>query len=308
MLFPIPPALICAVPQDDDLKTLALTEQQKTLFASLAQSGFKRLGVQKRALPDESYVTLAAPRAEYKLFVYVTESRTALQREVTVDESKEDAEKLYSPLLKSRFPQLTSSYIPSGDALDILLGTGETTIVLRLASPAQTATPLWLSSALEELDKAAQQLKNPPKATDPSGVTPTDPIGAALKTAGLTFTDIGNFYKLKYTFTDSKRAQFVFVRKAIWEYNSLKIQELYSTFYESETAPSAELTQKLFQKTFTIGGLILEAPSESQKLWRIRYRLDAPTTIPTNTLKTYLQLVAGTADALEKELNTEDKL
>jgi hypothetical protein len=135
-------------------------------------------------------------------------------------------------------------------------------------------------------------------------------LGTTLKDAKLSHTDIGNFYKLKYDFSDTKRSQVAYIRKAEESYNSLKVQEIFSQCYDKPEPPSAEVLQSAFQKRFTIGGLVLEAPSEKQANWRIRFRVTLATNALPETLKEYLKLVAGTADNLEKELNpgSEDKL
>jgi hypothetical protein len=66
--------------------------------------------------------------------------------------------------------------------------------------------------------------------------------------------------------------------------------------------------KKLFQKNFSIGGLVLEEPSSGQELWRIRYRIDVPVDCTPTRLKNYMSIVAKTGDTLEKELSSEDKL
>ena len=135
-------------------------------------------------------------------------------------------------------------------------------------------------------------------------------LEATLKDAKLSYTDIGNFYKLKYGFSDTKRSQIAYIRKVEESYNSLKVQEIFSLCYDKSDPPSSEQLQSIFQKRFSIGGLVLEAPSEKQANWRIRFRVTLATNALPETLKEYLNLVSGTADSLEKELNpgSEDKL
>lgn len=139
-------------------------------------------------------------------------------------------------------------------------------------------------------------------------VQPTDPVGKTMTAAKLLFSDIGGFYKMKYDFTDTKRSQFAFVRQEVYAYNSLSVQEAYALVYEDKTAPDGEVLLKLFQKSFGIGGLVLEAPSDKQVFWRIRFRIEIPTNSTPERVKTYISLVVGTADATEKELGAEDKL
>lgn len=156
----------------------------------------------------------------------------------------------------------------------------------------------------------ALMLGSPVQQSSPAQTTPPaiDPLGGVLKASGLSFTDITRFYKLKFDYSDSKRSQYVYIRKAPETFRSLSVQEIYSLLYESPTAPSPEVLRKVFVKIFTIGGLVLEAPSAGQSMWRIRFRIDAPTVTTPERLKQYLLLAAGTADALEQELSTEDKL
>ncbi|MBL8087171.1 MAG: hypothetical protein JNM85_03755 [Chthonomonas sp.] len=136
----------------------------------------------------------------------------------------------------------------------------------------------------------------------------SDPVGNTLRATGLIHTDIGGFYKLRYDYSDTKRHQDSYIRKRVDTYESLSVQESYSLCYESKTAPDTELLRKVFQKSFSIGGLILEEPSKDQELWRIRFKIDVPTNTTAERLKTYLQYVGGTADGIEKELGAEDKL
>lgn len=96
-----------------------------------------------------------------------------------------------------------------------------------------------------------------------------DLLAKAMKASGLSYTDIGRFYQFKFNFSAEKREQYAFLRKRVDTYNSLSVQEAYSMVYESKTAPSTEIIQKVFQKALIIGGFIMEEPSENQEDWRI---------------------------------------
>lgn len=135
-----------------------------------------------------------------------------------------------------------------------------------------------------------------------------DLLAKSMKESGLIYTDIGRFYRLKFNYKESGRQQYSFLRKRGDQYRSLSVQEAYSMVYESKTAPSSEVTEKVFQKVLTIGGFILEEPGENQEYWRIRFRIEVPTQSTPERVKAYISIVAGTADQIEQELNKVDEL
>ncbi len=139
--------------------------------------------------------------------------------------------------------------------------------------------------------------------------TPSE-IEQVLKATGYEHKDEGGFISFKLTFTDTKRKHTIFVRKAAEQYLSLKVNEVYGLAYESTAAPQADLFNKIFEKRFSLGHVIVEKPSERQKFWRIRYRLDFHSGWTPDRFKEIAAVVGGTADALEQEFNpgTEDTL
>ena len=138
--------------------------------------------------------------------------------------------------------------------------------------------------------------------------TDADLLGKTLKESGIANTDIGKFYQVKYRFSESKRTQLAFLRKRVETYRGLSVQEAFSLVYESKTAPSSDVMSTVFQKSYTIGGFILEEPGEDQEFWRIRFRIEVPTNSTPERLKTLLSLTAGTADQIEQQLGGEDRL
>ena len=122
--------------------------------------------------------------------------------------------------------------------------------------------------------------------------------------------DIGKFHELRYTNTETKRAQKVYLRKKVERYDALAVQEIWSLAYDRPDAPSAELLQKAFARRYGIGGLVLEQPSKEQPNWRIRFRLAAAVDITPKDLAKYCDLAQDAADSLERELNpgVEDTL
>jgi hypothetical protein len=154
-----------------------------------------------------------------------------------------------------------------------------------------------IHSAVVELKKRAKQ-------------TPTDPLGQDLTASKLVYSDIGKFYKLIFDIKDTSRKQIIYVRKENQVYNSIETREIFSLCYDEKDPPSAGLLQSIFQKRYNIGGLTLEAPSDSQKNWRIRFRIDVLANLNPAALRNRIELVQSTADALEKEINPgkEDKL
>lgn len=149
-----------------------------------------------------------------------------------------------------------------------------------------------------------------PCSTFAQDAAPTDQdlLAKAMKASGLSYTDIGRFYQLKFNYSVEKRVQYAFLRKRVDTFNSISVQEAYSMIYESKTPPSTETIQKVFQKNLTIGGFIMEEPSEGQEDWRIRFRIEVPTNATPERLKTYISMVAATAEQIEMELEGVSKL
>jgi hypothetical protein len=277
-----------------DLKDLPLTANQKVVFSALEKSGYKRVRVTSDGGEDQKYVTLDPPGGDFKIFAYVSPRKMRLQRSLDVLDTQAQALARSGPVL-AQFPGMT------GKVYDLL---GRISVTLELALSDSETTPTRASDSIATLGRGIALLEKP---AAPAPV-PTDPVGATLKASGLIYTDIGGFYKLQYDYSDTKRKQFGYIRKDIYDYNSLKVQEIFSQCYDSPDAPSVELLQKVFLKRFTVGGLVLEAPSATQMNWRIRFKIDAPTDIAPDRLKEYINLAVGTADEIEKELSTEDKL
>ncbi len=135
-----------------------------------------------------------------------------------------------------------------------------------------------------------------------------DPAIELLKASKLQYTDIGDFCSVKYTIGE-KRSQVTYLRKLLNEYRSLKNCEVFGIVYESPTQVPTSLLISTFQKQYILGGLIYELPSETQKLYRIRFRVSLPINSLPEMTKEYLNTVAVASDALEAELNPtgEDK-
>jgi hypothetical protein len=318
LLIPIPALVFyqAAPPQSVNYGELKPNAWQKALIEAIQKDGFTiissrreksiwfsiRLEVKKNGQPDSYPLTVVLDpgmRGDTDGDGEVPPSVNAI---TIVDLSKrtDDEAKALAAALGVTYKQVS---IKVGKYPN-----GKPNLNLRFTS-GEVVQPAMIVKGLNEVLSVAQAsltAKIAPK--EPPAPEPTDPVGKTLKTSKLIYTDIGGFYKLQYDYSDTKRKQIVNIRQEIWDYNSLKVQEAFSIFWESETAPSADLLQKIFLKSFTIGGLVLEVPSEKQKLWRVRYRIDVPTDCTPERLKTYLSLVSGTGDALEKELASEDKL
>jgi hypothetical protein len=135
-----------------------------------------------------------------------------------------------------------------------------------------------------------------------------DVFDGVLKEAKLVFEDISGFYKLKYNIANSDRKQVVYIRKSTESYLSLKTREVFSIFYESETPPPDNLLASLFEKRFNLGGLTLEKPSETQKFWRIRYRMDILPNLTSKEVAERLSVAAATGDDLEKGIDPKSDI
>lgn len=146
--------------------------------------------------------------------------------------------------------------------------------------------------------------QNPPAAAPPAA------IDAAMKATGYTYKELPGFFYFSLAFKESPRTQTVYVRRAEDSYLSLKLNEVFTLIYDDPQPPTQALIQSVFQKRFTVGGLVLEAPGGAQTNWRIRYRMEHFASSTTDRLKEIFTIVASTGDSLEKELGPDkgDKL
>ena len=266
-------------------------EKQKSVLAAFQKAGFQN--GKAEAIPGTigNSVEIPLTRAGERFVLTFNELYTKIGRVLPRTDVSAAERAKYVSLLKEKSLKVDARFEAQG-------------LTLELLESIDDATPMRLMAMLEEVQRAAKLLPD----AGLSSPTPADAMGATLRLAGLPAKDIGSFYSLRYNFTDTKRSQTAYIRKSTDSYNSLKIHEIFSIFYDAKEAPSAELLQKVFQKRYSIGGLVLEAPNTNQSNWRIRFRIDAPADIATDRLKTFTNLVAGTADALEKEFFAEDKL
>jgi hypothetical protein len=268
-------------------------EKQKSVLAAFQKAGFQ--SGKAEAIPGTigNSVEIPLTRAGERFVLTFNELYTKIGRILSRTDISAAERAKYVSLLKEKSLKADARFEAQG-------------LTLELLESIDDATPTRLMAMLEEVQRAAKLL--PDAGSSAPTPAPAGEMGATLKQSGLIFKDIGDFYSLGYDFADTKRSQAAYIRKRVDNYNSLKIHEIFSIFYDAKDAPSAELLQKVFQKRFSIGGLVLEAPNASQSNWRIRFRIDAPADIATDRLKKYVRLVAGTADSLEKELFSEDKV
>lgn len=138
----------------------------------------------------------------------------------------------------------------------------------------------------------------------PDNPQPPSEIDQVMKATGYKYSDDGSFIDFKMTFNDTKRGHKVFVRKAPETYLSLKVNEVYGLVYESKEEPSKDIVTRIFEKRYRIGSIIIEKPSEKQAFWRIRYRLEFHSGWTADKFKDAANIVASTADSLEKELSS----
>lgn len=135
-------------------------------------------------------------------------------------------------------------------------------------------------------------------------------LTATLEESGLRFSDLGRFLQLRYSNSETNRSQSVYVRKTIDTFESLRTQEVYSLAWESKTKPTKAQLLQFFKRSFGLGGLVLESPTEGQTVWRVRFRVAVPCDTSSARLREILDLVQGTADQLEQEFapDAEDRL
>lgn len=137
-----------------------------------------------------------------------------------------------------------------------------------------------------------------------------DPVGLTLARCDLNYEELPRMYRLVYTSSDNGRSQTVYVRKVPEDYAGLRVQEVFGLCYDRPEKPDAATIRRVFAKTYGIGGLVLEAPSEGQPNWRIRFRLEAPVDSTPERLRAYLDIVQATADSIERDIDpaAEDRL
>lgn len=112
--------------------------------------------------------------------------------------------------------------------------------------------------------------------------------------------EIGGFLRFKYV-ADGKPSTPVFIRKEVYEYQSLKVREMFVQIFESSSSPSPEQLVTLMSTYFALGGLQLETPSETQKLWRIRFRVDVPVDCPAARFRMLSDVCSKTGDSMRKQ-------
>lgn len=137
-----------------------------------------------------------------------------------------------------------------------------------------------------------------------------DPLGATLARSELNFSEESGLHRIQYEITQRSRSQTVYVRRKVEEFESLRVQEAFSLCYDAERAPTAEELRAWFQRRFALGGLVLEAPSENQRNWRVRFRCAVACDCTPQRLAATLRILQATADDLEHQFNPgeEDRL
>ena len=289
MLLPIPIPMIFVVPYAQDV---SFTEYQKNMLAAFLKVGFQE---GKATVREGLGKTIEIPltKAGERFVLTFNNVYTKIEQMLPLADAPA-AKALHGPRIKEKFPSVKAEFDAQGVTLS------------RVSSPVDLTPEYMIEDMLADVQGAAKLFS----ATTPVSPAPTssDPLGAALKDAGLASKDIGGYYSLKFGFSSAKRSQTAYVRKEINTSGSLKTRKIISFCYDAKNAPSAEILKAILQKNFGIGGIGIEAPGETQKNWRIFFRIDAPGDVAPDLLKQYLVMVAATADDLEKELGKEDKL
>ena len=120
-----------------------------------------------------------------------------------------------------------------------------------------------------------------------------------LAGTGLTFGEIEGFSSARLRIGQSERTHTAWVRHAPMEYGALRGYEVYGIFWESETAPSAEMLLEVMQLRYRWGGLLYERPSGAQAKYRIRYRVVVDAEAPAARQREAIDLTCVVADGLE---------
>ncbi|WP_395094494.1 hypothetical protein [Armatimonas sp.] len=287
MLLPIPVPIVFVVPAAQDV---SFTEYQKKYLAAFDKAGFQQgKATEISGLGKRIEVLLTKAGEQFVLTfnnVYIK-----IEQRLPLADSPA-AKALHGPQIKEKFPSVKAEFDAQGVTLS------------RVDTPAEITPEYMIEDMLADVQGAAK-LFSTSAAPMPA---PGGSLEAALKDAGLAFSNNGGFYSLKFSFSNTGRSQTAYIRKEIFSSSSLKTRKIVSFCYDAKNAPGAEILKTVFQKHLGIGGFGLEAPEGAQKNWRIFFRIDAPAEISPELLKQYLNLVAATADEIEKELGKEDKL
>ena len=283
MLLPIPIQMIFVVPYAQDV---SFTEYQKNMLAAFLKVGFQE---GKATVREGLGKTIEIPlmKAGERFVLTFNSVYTKIEQTLPLADAPA-AKALHGPRIKEKFPSVKAEFDAQGVTLS------------RVSSPVDLTPEYMIEDMLADVQGAAKLFSATPASADP--------LGAALKDAGLASKDIGGYYSLKFDFSSAKRSQTAYVRKEINTSSSLKTRKIISFCYDAKNAPSAEILKAILQKNFGIGGIGIEAPGGEQKNWRIFFRIDAPADVAPDLLKQYFVMVAATADDLEKELGKEDKL
>lgn len=137
---------------------------------------------------------------------------------------------------------------------------------------------------------------------------PLNPVLRLLQAAEFRYETLDNFYSVKFSIANTERYQTVYLRKSREDYLSLQAREVYTLVWESKERAPTDLIFTLFQKRYSIGGLIYELPTEKQVLYRIRYRHCISDSMSIPQFKELMGIVAAAGDSIEKEISDkEDK-
>jgi hypothetical protein len=143
-------------------------------------------------------------------------------------------------------------------------------------------------------------------AQDPPAAPVLDPrVDAALKTAGLPFTDDGGDFRLNYTLPDG-RTQRVWIASKTTEIADISFRDVWSVANRAKGALPAELADHLLKENVR---MVMGAwqVSQGQDEYLVVFSYAIPADTSSDLLQEVIEAVTISADRMEKELTGRDE-
>jgi len=143
-------------------------------------------------------------------------------------------------------------------------------------------------------------------AADPPAAPVLDPrVSAALKTAGLPFTDDGGDFRLNYTLPDG-RTQRVWIASKTTEIAKIAFRDVWSVASRGKGTLPPELADHLLKENVR---MVMGAwqVSQGQDEFLVVFSYAIPADTSSDLLQEVLEAVTISADRMEKELTGKDE-
>jgi len=143
-------------------------------------------------------------------------------------------------------------------------------------------------------------------AADPPAAPVLDPrVSAALKTAGLPFSDDGGDFRLNYTLPDG-RTQRVWIASKTTEIAKIALRDVWSVASRGKGTLPPELADHLLKENVR---MVMGAwqVSQGQDEYLVVFSYAIPADTSSDLLQEVLEAVTISADRMEKELTGKDE-